>query len=172
MMQANGSAKPFSEGMHRSSLGVNEFSSGTVSAPGTADVDVDTLRVNFSHGLFLSETIEVGGMLGYSDIDSGGGSATQYTIDAYGRWYFDHQARLRPWAQAYIGMGNNDPGGTAADRDLTEYGVGVGVSDMISDSTSFDLGLDYRMQTMDDAGGDIDTDGLYLTAAFSFFYGD
>ena len=161
----------FTTGMHRSSLGINQFESSTESQPGSADVDTDSLQLNFSHGYFVTPDIEVGGKLGYSDTDNGITSISAWTIDAYGRWYFDNRSRVRPWAQVFFGIGTSERGGTLPDDDTTQVGVGIGLSDMISESTSFDLGLDYRMTTFDRAGGDLDVDGIFLTAAFSVYYG-
>jgi len=163
--------QPFHQGMQRSSLGLNQFESSTISEPNTPDVDTDSLKLNFSHGYFVTDDIEVGGILGYSDIDNGTSSLSAWTIDAYGRWYFDNRSRLRTWAQAFAGIGTSERVGTLPDDDTVQYGIGIGVSDMISESTSFDLGLDYRMTTLDRTGGDIDIDGIFLTAAFSVFYG-
>lgn len=160
---------PFAEGMQRSALGVNQYESTTTETPGAADVDTDALRINFTHGWFLNENLEVGGMLGYSDTDTGAATSSSYTIDAYGRWYFDNRSRIRTWAQAYAGIGNRDNGAT--DDDLTEFALGIGISDMFTESTSLDVGLDYRMQTYDTAAGDVDVSGIFLSAFFSVYYG-
>ncbi|MHC4824893.1 MAG: hypothetical protein ACYTEP_12905 [Planctomycetota bacterium] len=159
--------QPFNTGMKRSSLGVNQFETSTIETPGAADVDRDALRLNFTHGWFVTPELEVGGMLGYTDVETGAATSTTWTLDAYGRWYFDNRSRIRTWAQAYAGIGNVDLG--TSDDDLTEFGLGIGLSDMISESTSFDLGLDYRMQSFDTS--DVDDTGLFLTAFFSIFYG-
>lgn len=159
--------QPFSTGMQRSSLGISEYESSTIETPGFADVDRDALRLNFTHGYFVTPEVEVGGMLGYDDTEVGASSSTTWTIDAYGRYYFDNRSRIRTWAQVFAGIGNQDNGAT--DDDLTEYGVGIGISDMISEGTSFDLGLDYRMQSFDKSN--VDESGIFLTAFFSVFYG-
>ncbi|MFK5956641.1 MAG: outer membrane beta-barrel protein [Planctomycetota bacterium] len=163
--------QPFHQGMQRSSLGVNQYESSTVSAPNTPDVNTDSLQLNFSHGYFVTDDIEVGGKLGYSDTDNGTTSLNAWTIDAYGRWYLDNRSRLRTWTQVFAGIGTSERAGTLPDDDTTQLGIGIGVSDMISESTSFDLGLDYRMFSKDRVGGNIDTDSIFLTAAFSVFYG-
>ena len=159
--------QPFATGMQRSSLGVSEFETSTIETPGAADVDRDALRINFTHGYFVTPDVEVGGMLGYNDIEVGNASATTWTLDAYGRYYFDNRSRVRTWGQVYAGIGNQDNGAT--DDDLTEYGIGIGLSDMISEGTSFDLGLDYRTQSFDNSN--VDVSGIFLTAFFSVFYG-
>lgn len=161
--------QPFQEGMRRSSLGVNQYESSTTETPGIADVDTDALRINMTHGYFVSENLEVGGMLGYTDTDTGATDSSSYTIDAYGRWYFDNRSRVRTWAQAYAGIGNRDNGAT--DDDLVEYALGIGLTNMFTESTSIDVGLDYRMQTFDTAAGDVDVSGIYLSAFLSVFYG-
>jgi hypothetical protein len=169
MFQTNGSAAAFREGMQRSSIGVNEYRSTTLDSPApTADVDTTSLSINFTHGWFVMPELEVGGKLAYTDSEVGTANSTMYDLAAYGRWYFDTTARLRPWAQASFGIGNLDAGAT--DDDSTTWIVGGGVTDMISDDVAIDLGLDYRSTSWDKANTD-DT-GFFLTAALSIFYGN
>jgi len=167
LSQGTAPNQPFTAGLHRTALGVNQYESSTREAPSVADVDTDALRVNFAHGYFLRPDIEVGGMLGYTDTEIGTINATTWTIDAYGRYYWDIRSRMRPWVQAFVGIGNEDNG--TSDDDLTEWGVGVGVSDMFTPTTSLDLGLEYRSQSFDKTN--VDITGVYASVFFSVFYG-
>jgi hypothetical protein len=170
LSQGNAPTQPFETGMSRVSLGLNQFGTSTFETPGAPDVDVDSLAVNFTYGYFVMPEVEVGGRLGYSDTEIGAGSVTDYTLDAYGRYYWDTSSQMRPWVQAFIGIGNQDNGTT--DDDLTQYGIGVGATNMISQSTSLDFGLEYRDSTLDTAGGDVDESGVFASVFFSIFYGN
>jgi len=170
-MGANGPIGPFAEGMQRSAIGVNQYSTRTIETPGAADVDSDALSVNFTHGWFVMPELELGGRLGYGSTEVGTTDTTAYDIAAYGRWYFDTTSNMRPWAQASFGIGNAEvkSGGTTTDDDSTTFTLGGGITDMISDDVAVDLGLDYRATAWDTA--DTDDNGFFLTVALSIFYG-
>lgn len=168
LSQGKNPSTPFVTGMHRASLGVNQFESSTRETPTLADVDTDALRVNFAHGWFVRPDVEVGGMIGYTDTEIGATNATMWTADVYGRYYWDNRSQMRPWVQAFVGIGNEDNGTT--DDDLVEYGLGAGISHMFTASTSIDLGLEYRMQSFDNS--DVDVSGVYASLFYSIFYGN
>lgn len=173
--QGNAPTQPFETGMSRVSLGLNQFGTSTFETPGVSDVDVDSLAVNFTYGYFVTPQVEVGGRLGYSDTEASDGfgaeSLTTNTIDAYGRYYWDTSSQMRPWVQAFIGVGSTDDGFT--DSDIAQYGIGIGATNMISDSTSLDFGLEYQGATIETPGfQDIDASGLFASVFFSIFYGN
>jgi hypothetical protein len=171
LSQGNAPTQPFETGMSRVSLGLNQFGTSTFETPGAPDLDVDSLAVNFTYGYFVMPEVEVGGRLGYSDTEIGAVSATTYTIDAYGRYYWDTSSQMRPWVQAFIGVGSADDDGI--DSDIAQYGIGIGATNMISDSTSLDFGLEYQGATIETPGfQDVDASGLSASVFFSIFYGN
>ncbi len=158
----------FEGGLQRTAIGVNQYSSTTESPNTGNNVDTSALAIDVTHGWFFSPNLEVGGKFGYSNRDVDNTPTTsQYTVDAFARWYFDNRSQLRTWAMLFAGLGNVDFGFT--DDDFVEYGLGIGVSNMFSTTTSFDVGVDYRMQSFDQTNTDID--GIFLTAFFSIYYG-
>ncbi len=82
--------------------------------------------------------------------------------------------RPSPWGvfvNGSIGGGNRDGGGTEAGFDFDNYGLTGGVDYRLNDQAFVGLALGYSAAEvdLDNASGELDTDGLGLTAYYSWY---
>ena len=161
---------PFRIGQQRLAIGTNSFSQKTTETeptPGTkVKNDEDVLALNASYGYFYQPNVEIGGMLTYGDADVAGIKSTLWIVNGYLRYWIDTRANTRPFLQGRVGIGNRDDG--TADDDLLEYGLGAGLSDFLSQSTSLDLLLEWATREYDNSNEQ--TDGLELSVFLSVYF--
>jgi len=163
---------PFRAGQQRLAIGTNTFSQKTVET-NSGDFDSDALRLNGSYGYFYQPNVEVGAMVSYTDSEVGTAETTEWILNGFARYWIDTRNSTRPFLQGRVGVGNTESTfiqgqGTSKNDDLVEYGIGIGLSDFISQSTSLDLLLEWADQQYDNT--DVQTDGLELSVAFSFYF--
>lgn len=146
------------------------WSSEETDAPGTAsDVTADTIGLDFAGGAFVSNTIEAGVKGGYTDLDAGKTQITTWDAALYGRYYLQDRGQLRPWGELQIGYGKGG-NGRANDRNIF-WGVGVGLSQFLTESTAIELGLVYERRSFDFGRGSTDISLTALTLAYAIFFG-
>ncbi len=162
------SGPTFGAGMGRSAFSA-EWSKSDVDAPGSAgDFDMSTLGVNAVAGAFLGPEIEGGVKLGYLDQEIGNQTTKQWAAALYGRYYFQSHGTLRPWGELTLGYAQGD-NGPATDRNLY-YGLALGLTQFLTESTALELGLGHEARSFDFGNGDTDYSTTALTVGYAVFW--
>lgn len=142
-----------------------------------AEIEVETLRASGSMGYFLSSNFELGGEAAISnqeqDVLGIVSEADTVALGGFATYHLLDTGALRPFVSAGVGLLSGSTG--SADIDGLYYGVQVGVSTFVTESTSIDFGISKLWSQQDwDAPGvgsfDVDEDVLALTVGVSFLF--
>lgn len=143
-----------------------------------ADYDVKTtsFQVDATIGYFIMDMVEVGPIFGLERTTTKNGADytdTTFNLGAYGKYYFDLQSELYPYATANLGyFSEKEENGASVTTKGIYFGAGAGVKYFLNDYFAVDAGLRFTFgKGTIDAGGSDDatlTD-VELLAGISVF---